>query len=77
MSLVVTDTRSNLFSLFHPMFAGKPMKMYKKKFCIKILLSNKIYKRKIFVPKAYSLNKLTRTFMFPANLMTRLSLRFT
>ena len=53
------------------------MKMYKKTFCTKILFSNKIYKRKIFVPKAYSLNKLTRTFMFPANLMTRLSLRFT
>ena len=24
---VVTDTRSNLFSLFHPMFAGKQMKL--------------------------------------------------
>ena len=73
---VVTDTRSNLFSLFHPMFAGKQMKLYKKTFCTKILFCNKIYKRKIFVPKAYSLNKLTRTFMFPANLMTHLSLRF-
>ena len=28
---VVTDTRSNLFYLFHPMFAAKQMKMYKKK----------------------------------------------
>ena len=28
---VVTDTHSNLFSLFHPMFAGKQMKMYIKK----------------------------------------------
>ena len=40
------------------------MKMYKKKFCTKILLSNEIYKRKIFVPKAYSLNKLTRSNVY-------------